>query len=104
MYATDLYVRTLSMPIDSNCRYAMVPVESCVSVWSMVMAISSPAFILPDTRCAEMIFSAKFMPVLPGVRPSSRGRSRLCRLPFILQRIAQKVKYLLVVSAELWYT
>ena len=39
----------------------MVPVESCVSVWSMTMAISSPGCMLPDTRCDAMSFCVIFM-------------------------------------------
>ena len=33
MYATDFFVLTRLTPIASNCRYAIVPVESCVNVW-----------------------------------------------------------------------
>ena len=39
----------------------MVPVASCVRVWSMRMAISLPGLSVPETRCRERIFSVMFM-------------------------------------------
>ena len=50
--------------MPSNCRYAMVPVASCVSVWSMRIPISWPGTISPLTRWPWMIFSAMFSPML----------------------------------------
>jgi len=34
----------------------MVPVASCVSVWSMRMPISLPGSMRPETRCFSMSF------------------------------------------------
>lgn len=38
------------MPIDSKRRKAVVPVASCVSVWSIRMPMGCPASRLPSTR------------------------------------------------------
>ncbi len=56
-------MRTRSTPMLSNSRYAIVPVASCVSVWSIFKAISFPAFISPETRCFAMIFCAIVCPI-----------------------------------------
>ena len=50
------FVKFRLTPIASNCRYAIVPVESCVSVWSMRMEISEPGISSPLSRCADRIF------------------------------------------------
>ena len=60
LYATDNFVFTRSISIASSSRYAMVPVESCVKVWSMRIPISVPGIISPSIRCAAIIFSVKF--------------------------------------------
>ena len=64
MYATESSVLTLGIPIDSNSRYAIVPVASCVSVWSILRAISEPGVISPSRRCAFIIFCAIVSPIL----------------------------------------
>ena len=53
--ATDFFVFTLSMPIASNWRYAIVPVESWVKVLSIFKLIGSPAFNSPSTTCVFKI-------------------------------------------------
>ena len=58
IYATERSVFTLGTPIASNSRYAIVPVASCVRVWSILIPISLPFTISPSTRCADSIFSA----------------------------------------------
>ncbi|GFM31752.1 hypothetical protein DSM101010T_01170 [Desulfovibrio subterraneus] len=42
----------------------MVPVASCVRVWSMRRPISPPATISPETRWAAMIFCVTFMDIV----------------------------------------
>ena len=63
MYATERSVFTLSTPIASNWRYAIVPVASWVSVWSILRPISVPFTISPSTICALMIFSVSVSPI-----------------------------------------
>ena len=59
-YETDTSVFTLATPMDSNCKYAIVPVASCVSVWSILMPISASFAGSPSTRWAANIFCATF--------------------------------------------
>ena len=63
MYATLFSVRTRGIPIASNSRYAIVPVASWVSVWSILRATSSPGIISPLTRCSLIIFCAIVSPI-----------------------------------------
>ena len=67
MYATDFFVLTRLTPIASNCRYAIVPVESCVNVWSMRMEISEPGISSPLSRCADRIFWVRFIAMRKGL-------------------------------------
>ena len=56
-------VFTRGTPMASNSRYAIVPVASCVSVWSILRPISCPTTISPSTRCAFKIFCAIVIPM-----------------------------------------
>jgi hypothetical protein len=55
--------RTLSTPIRSNCRNAIVPVASCRSVWSILKPTSSPGSSEPLTRWSPRILATR------GCRP-----------------------------------
>src|ERR1700761_1827052 len=57
-YCTLTSVRARSSPRASSSCITSVPVASCVRVWSMWIAISSPGVISPDSRWDSISFRA----------------------------------------------
>src|ERR671910_1766833 len=56
--------RTLSSPIRSNCRQAIVPVASCNSVWSILSPTSSPGSSDPSTMWSSRILVTRFFAIV----------------------------------------
>lgn len=71
-YCTDTSVATRSRPMPSSSSITIVPVASCVSVWSIRSPISEPGVISPDSRCEAMSLRATFDPIGAGYPDSRR--------------------------------
>src|SRR5215211_7583897 len=70
-YWTAKGTSTLSTPIRSNCRQAIVPVASCSSVWSILKPTSSPGSSEPLTMCSSSILVTRFSAIAHPRKTSS---------------------------------
>ena len=75
-YETESSVRTRSAPMRSNWRQAIVPVASCVRVWSILRAISAPGDSSPETRCEASSLYVRFMAGRSLPQRPARGKTR----------------------------
>src|SRR5918995_4708003 len=74
--------RTLSSPIRSNCRQAIVPVASCNSVWSILSPTSSPGSSGPLTMSSLSILRTRFSAIAHHPRETSSVPPHSTQLPF----------------------
>src|SRR5215212_799662 len=70
-YWTARSTSTLSTPILSNCRQAIVPVASCSSVWSILRPTSSPGSSEPLTMWSLRILATRFSAIAHHPRGTS---------------------------------
>src|SRR5215208_5420558 len=70
-YWTARSTSTLSTPIRSNCRQAIVPVASCSSVWSILRPTSSPGSSEPLTMWSLRILATRFSAIAHHLRETS---------------------------------
>src|SRR5215210_4409017 len=70
-YWTARSTSTLSTPIRSNCRQAIVPVASCSSVWSILRPASSPGAGEPLTMWSLRMLATRFAAIAHHLRETS---------------------------------
>src|SRR5438067_13541534 len=72
MYCADSSVCARSRAIASSSSMTIVPVASCVSVWSILTPISAPGVSFPSTTWSAMSFCATFRPMLTASSQTPR--------------------------------